>query len=238
MRIAITSRWPFIVRVKATDLPKRINQLGSPSYAIYQRLTDISLERWMRLIVDGDIRAIIRDGEPPEHELRIVEGNLRIAYADAMGDNEYKFYCASIKEVTRLEITLAQIEQLITVLREAYVRAFADKLNQLVGSSFVFDVTRPEEYDKTLDRCFRRSRGIKISLDLERAKLLKYEEKHSGSTVTPKREYYYSVLLTISQTQGFRISSEISVWEFCELLRRHNKLIESQQIPVHGRRTH
>lgn len=180
----------------------------------------------MDLTVDGNNKALIKTGNPPEKELQRVEGELRMQYADAIGDHEYKMYVNVIREIATLETTLAQIEQLIATLRDYYNELFAKELNKLLRTSFVFDVSKSADYDRNLDRAFRRSRIIKIRIDLKNIELGKLEMKYMNGVGKMTKEYYYGLMISLSDDAGFPISESITVWEFCERIKRANKKIE------------
>lgn len=181
----------------------------------------------MDLTVDGYHGAVVKSGNPPEHEILKAENELRVQYADAIGDAEYKMYVNAIKEVATLEMTLSQIHNLVRALYETYVPQFESALNKLMpGSRIILDITNPDKYDEQLMRAIRRSKGIKIRLDLKRATLTKMEEKYSsGGKVS--REYYMSILISLSNDAGFRLNeNDITVWEFCERIKRFNRKTE------------
>lgn len=200
---------------------------------MYRSLTELTLSRWIDFTVDGYLQALVKEGTPPQCELLACAADLRIQYADAIGDHEYRMYCAVMAEITRLEITLTEIENLLEVLREAYHPLFADNLNRLLGSSLAFNVYDSESYDNDLKRAFRRSRGIKMRLDLKHIELQKLEIKYNGGDAdkqrTPgkaDREYYMGMLITLSDDAGYELTDSITVWNFCERIKRANKKAE------------
>jgi hypothetical protein len=214
---------------KVTDMPssnpKEQLKSESPSYSIFQKITELPLSRWIDLTVDGYTKAIIKEGDPPQIELIKAENNLRIQYADAIGDHEYRLYCSIAKEITEQQIILTQIQNLVDTLRGVYQPVLAKELNRIMRTSFVFDVHNGVEYDKTLDRIINRSKGIRINMDLQTIRLKKLEEKYQSGG-KPTREYYIGILLTLSDAAKRDLSDSMTVWEFCERIKRHNKANE------------
>ena len=223
----MTKLWQSIK--KGTNTPSLPQTPQSPmdttSYSLYHRITELPLSRWVDLVADGNKLAIVKEGQPPIHVLLDTEKDLRVQYADAIGDNEYKLYCGRLNEITRLEITLAQIQSLVAALREAYVPAFEKALNKLLLTSFVFDVAKPEQYDNNLQRALNRSREIKLRITLKKGALAKLEEKYSSGDGGQKatREYFMGILIELSDSAGYPLSDNITVWEFCERIKKHNK---------------
>lgn len=225
MRSRLNKLWPFTKKAQITSTPKqeKPSPEDSLSWSLYQHINEMPLSRWMDLIVDGYSGAVVKSGNPPEHEIAKAENELRIQYADAIGDAEYRMYVNAIKEVASLEMTLSQIHNLVRALADTYVPQFVKALNKLLHSNLVFDVTKPQEYDESLQRAIRRSAGLKIRRDLKQAALVKMEEKYNG-TGKVSREYYLGVLISLSNDAGFRMNeNDITVWEFCERIKRLNR---------------
>lgn len=217
----------FTAKGKTGSSPKQASAppQASPSWSIYRSITEIPLSRWIDLTVDGYLRALVREGEPPEAETAAAYEDLRIQYADAMGDGEYRLYCDLIKEVTRLQIKLAQIENLIEVSREAFHPVIGQQIGRLLNRRFTWTENRAE-IDKNLDLAWRSSRSIKIHIDLKSARLEALRSKYEGGGGAITREYYMSLLISLSDEAGFQLPDTISVWEFCERIRRANKRAE------------
>ncbi len=189
----------------------------------------------MDYAVDGNIYAFIKHGTPPEKDLVETEQRLRLQYADAIGNSEYKMYYSLLAEITDKEITLVQIESLITALRSVYCDSFINSLNRLLSNAnLVLDVSKPEQYDKTLDRALRRSRSIKMAIDLKKLTIEKLETKYNqwGSKAT--REHYYGLLIELSNDAGFHLTESISVFEMCDRLKRYNKKTETLKKKSNG----
>ena len=220
-----TRRWPFTAKGTSSDSASNQSQISSDtkSWSIYRNITELPLSRWSSLTADGYLQALAKEGTPPETELKAAEHEIRLQYADAAGDSQYRLYVNLVNEISRLEITLAQIESLITTLRSAYHPILAKELNGLVGTGFPFNVNKPAEYDRDLDRGYRRSRGLKITLALKSTSLVEIEKKYKGGETKSTREYYMGALIVLSDDAGYPLSDQITVWEFLERIRRYNK---------------
>lgn len=238
MRFNIKLRWPFIKTRKEpinTSQPKDHTPSVSPSYNLYRSIVDLPLSRWIDLTVNGYEYAIVKDGQPPVHELRKTIRELKTQYADASGDHEYRFYCNIIKEITDAQLTLQQIESLVSTLRTVYTPVLAKALNSLLRASLVFDVYNAVDYDKNLDRALKRSRGIKLTIDLKQIQIKQLEQKYENGN-KPTQEYYLGILISLEQDAGFSLHPEnITVWQFCERISRFNKKSEQIKARTNGR---
>lgn len=207
----------------------------TPSWSLYRSIHELPLARWIDLSVDWYLKALAKHGDPPELELRVAEQEIRIQYSDAAGDSQYRLYINLVKEISRLEITLHQIESLIATMRQAYHPLFAKELNGLMNMNLRFDPTRPAEYDKNLDRIYNRSRSYKVSIGMKTLQVKQMEKRYSGDQEKPTREYYAGTLIALSDEAGYPLSDQITTWEFLERIRRFNKKYEPKLKPKrHG----
>jgi len=147
-------------------------------------------------------------------------------YNAAVGDAEGKLYLSLYKQIALKEIDIKMIHDSIDVLSIVYARSFADKLNELLGTTFKFDPSDKEAYMKLLKRCHSRSKGLQIDLDRRKLEFEAIQKRHSGERVDPTREYFQSILINLSDYAKFQVDDKIKTFEFCERLRRLSKYLE------------
>lgn len=203
----------------------------------YSTISELPLRRFIQVVVDNNIYALIITGKPTDDELYQAWEDIRSEYTDAIKDYESKMIISLEKELLRIKITYQQIVELIDVLKKVYTVQFARELNKLLKSSFKFDVTKPEEYDKELQNATNRSKGIKIEMDLKQINFDAIVSKRAATkSEKPTREYFHGILITLSDFAKYLISEDsITVFEFCERIRRLNQHLEKQTLK-NGRR--
>jgi hypothetical protein len=177
-------------------------------------------------VVDGNYNALVIAGHPTEHELLIAWSNIQQEDADAAGDHEHRLYITLFKEVTLLKVTLQTIHYLIEILQEVYYEPFTVQLNGLLRTSLKFDHTDKQKYQETLRRCFNRSKGLKIDLELKLIQFKAIEKKNQEAGKKPTREYFQSILITLSDHAKYPVQDNVSVYEFRDRIRRFNKYCE------------
>jgi hypothetical protein len=170
-------------------------------------------------MVDNDLQALVISGIPAQEELEKAWGDIRLEAADKGGDLEYKVYLNLFKEVNTLKGDIDRIRELIALLKETYVPQFAKKLNALLVTNFVFDVNRPDDYDKLLERCYNMTGGLQLRLTLQSKNFEALQKKNEGGA-PPSRDYYLSLLITLSDNAGYNLGEEVTVFEFYERMRR------------------
>jgi hypothetical protein len=193
---------------------------------LYQHITELPLRNFIDCSVNDNYHALVISGHPTEQELLFAWSNIQQEYADAMGNHEHRLYITLFKEVTILKITLQTIHCLIEILQEVYYEPYAAELNKLLRTDFKFDHTDQNKYNETLRRCFNRSKGLKIDLELKLIQYKAIEKKNQETGKKPTREYYQSILITLSDYAKYQLQDSITVYEFCDRLRRFNNYCE------------
>lgn len=186
---------------------------------------------------DGDTRTftklkgLIISGEPTDEELASTWNDILQQYGDAIGSIGNDRKKSLIKLIAKDQIRIEQIHQCISILSSYYVPYFARRLNELLHVKFSFDVTRPAEYDKELQRCINRSKGLSLDIQLNQMTLeglIQAAPKEPDVKIT--RQYFDNILLSLSDHAGYEISEEkMTVYKFCERIRRFNKYWEAKK---------
>lgn len=202
----------------------------------YKSIVELPLSRFIDVMVDDNLYALVITGKPTDEELSAAWEHIRIEYADAIKDYEYRMLCSLEREVTDIDITHNKILIAIATLEKYYCIQFATALNKLLRTSFKFDTRFPDEYDNDLKRAHNRSKGIFLSLQLKQSALEAMRNKHVGKDKKPSREYYLGILITLSDYATYPIHDNITVFEFCDRIRRLHQHYEQIKVKPNGRR--
>lgn len=209
---------------------------STTSSTYYQHIAQLPLNRFIDIVVDDNIYAMVISGSPSINELHEAWQTISIEYADAMKDQESRLLFSTEKELNRLKLAYHVIIDALGVLKNYYTPQFAKVVNELLRSSFKFDVRFPNDYDNDIKRAYNRSKGIKIDIDLKQLSYNALKEKLTSSAKKPTREYFQSILITLSDFVKYEIRDTITVFEFCDRIRRLNEYNEKQKIKPNGKR--
>jgi hypothetical protein len=199
----------------------------------YQHITELPLRNYVDCVVNGNYKALVISGNPSEYDLLLAWSNIQQEDADASGDHEHRLYITLFKEVTLLKVTLQTIHYLIEILQEVYYEPYTVELNNLLKTSFKFDQTDLSKYHETLRRCYNRSKGLKIDLEIKLIQFKAIEKKNQDTGKKPTREYFQSVLITLSDHAKYPIHDSITVWEFRDRIRRFTQYCEQLEKMKH-----
>ena len=223
------------------------------SIKYHTTITTLPLSKFIDVVVDKNLLALVFSGSPVEGDMNLLNAawaKINEEYADAIGDGEQQIYLQALKDVTSLKINIQVARALIEVLEktaamivepdrmddvEAYIIKFQDRLNKLLDSNLKFDRNNRDDYLKALKGCTNRAKAFKIDLDLKNMHLEALEKTRNPDTGKADkaftRQYFQSILITISDHARYQIGDDITVFQFCERIRRYNSYIEQMQKP-------
>jgi hypothetical protein len=223
---------------------------------IYSEVTTLPLRRFIQVVVDGNMAALVISGVPTAEDTPMLQAawqTIYTQYIDLLGDGAQQVYLQALKAVAILKINIQLANSFVEVLTKiqpvqveadradqfnGQVREIESKLNKLLGTNFQFNRQDPEAYLKLLKGCSNRAKAFKIDLDLKEIHLkaldAKREAENGDENKGYSRAYFQSMLITISDHAKYEITDDITVFQFCERIRRYNSLIEKLQKQSNG----
>lgn len=198
------------------------------SNTFYRSIIDLPLRNFITCAVDGNLSALVISGFPNPLELELAWVDIQQEYSDAIGHNEAKLYISVLKEIILTEGKLSLIETTVKILSQIHSVELCKQLNKLCETSFAFDPENEEKYFNELQRCINRSKSLKIKADLKRGQFEAIKKKFEGKGEKLTREYFASILITLSDHAKYPVTDSITVYEYAERLRRFNLFIESK----------
>lgn len=194
---------------------------------LYTHINKLPLSRFMDALCDEDLTALVIEGEATKEELEAAWSDLQQQYADALGDMEYRLYLSLFKEINKLSITIQQITLMVEYLRRYHVEVFVKKLNTLLGSKMVFDVTNEEQYERNLRSAESRRKGLEMQMELKTISFNRLQKKMEARAQKPSREYFGSMLNLLEEHFGAKIDEHtITVFRYVDRVKRLSKQIE------------
>jgi len=200
-----------------------------PTPSLYLSINELPLSSFIICYIDHNLSVLIKSGTPTQEELESTWDKIYEEYVYAVGDNENKLYLKLYKELCELATKIHLIRRLVEILQEYRVKVFEDILNKELGSNFKFDPFKPEEYDKLLQKCYNKSKGLVIRYDLNdiQFKAVEKGQKKKDKGQKPTKEYFSGILNALSSIHKYRIiASQITTFEYIDLIRLTNKMVE------------
>lgn len=239
----LMQRKPSTAKEASTTIATQQKPMAEQSSSMYQSIIDLPLNCFIEVAVNGNLSALIISGFPTPDQLADAWSNINIQYADAMGNNQHRFQSTLLKEVTLLSTTYKQINTLAELLlmccaENIYPANLFAELNILTKSNMPFTKDDPELNIKNIKRCLNRAKSIKIQLDIKSGQLeaMHLQENKENPVVKLSKEWFISILISLSNHAGYRITETITVFEFVDRLKRYNDYSEQLKKQQHGRK--
>lgn len=195
----------------------------------HQHITTLPLERFIDCLVDGNLQALVIEGEVPNDVLNEAWEAIQHQYAETLGDGEQRLYLTMFKEVNHLTITLNQIYLLCDVLSKVYVKQFATQLNSLTGKSFPFNVQDEASYEADIKKSLDASMKYRVRLDMKLIAFNKLQQKiEAKGGDKPTREYFLSMLNVLEEHFKTKMEESMTVYRYADRLKRMSRTIEKQ----------
>ena len=190
----------------------------------------------MQCITTGKLDPLIITGKPSDADLSASWSNLQDQYSSAVGDSEFKLFLNTYKELVDLDTQHNSCVIILHALKQFFYQPLLTELNTILGTNIKLDGLEKGPYYKQIDVLEKRIKGFRLRADLKRSQYKQIEKQFSEKgkkTDVPTREYFDGMLITLSDNAGYRITDQITVFEYCERIKRLNK--QAEQINQHGR---
>lgn len=228
--------WSFGRKASSSNLRKSEAQPPKESLSPkwYRHITELPLNRYIDCLVNRNLAALVIQGFPDQNDLATAWVTIQYEYIDARGDAEYKVYASQLKELNLYNIEYGRTQMAIQGLSDLYTwsvdndlteemrvqrEKMASTLNKILTTDFSFDFDDPDKFIANIQRAYNRSKGLKIRIGLLKAHMEALERKF-GEKEQVDETYFRSLLITLSDAAGYQLRDDITVFEFCERLRR------------------
>ncbi len=222
----MAKRGLFGKKVRSTVSEQSCPPAPQPLNTYHSSITTLQLRDFKKCLIDGNLSALVISGEPDYSLLRRAWSNILSEYSDAIGNAEYKLYVSTYRDVVELELKYESVRGGIALLRTGIYSKFVhETLNRDLQHKFTFNYKDEASYMAELDKAERRSKGIRVAIDLKTLQLDALEKKHKDGRKIDEK-YFDAILISLSDHARFEITDSITVSVFCERLRRYNAYCE------------
>lgn len=238
----------FIRKGQTTTLQRNENTQEPPNpLNIYRSIYTLPLRVFRLCVVDKDLKGLVISGNATAEALTAAWNNILLEYAEAIGEGEYKIYISLYREVSALkndyDFILNLIEGMRTsqrlynefagfdVLQDEVIKSqksIAKKLNAALRLTCSFNPKDEATFQEELNKCTRRTSGLKMKLDVKTITYNALKKKDEGGEKSAMdHSWFDNVLVTISDYAKYDIDENISVSKFCERIKRYNAYCET-----------
>ena len=202
---------------QAFSLLTRIWPHKPENHIIYQRCSDTPLNVFIDVLVNKNMPRLVRSGKATPKEIDAAWQKLWFEYCDLSGSPEYRQLFGLIKEVGYLEGKLMSIRLALQCIASASANDNnCISILQNYGYRYAFEKSKPDEFEKDIQRVIEKSKTIELMIKSGRAQIDKINEKAQGEAV--KEDWFEDTLTVLSKYMGYRINRKvITVSEFVRM---------------------
>lgn len=227
-----------------------LNQNHSPnipenqSYVLYRGIDDLPLSRFIDALIDGNLFALIKSGNPmnaDKEDLKLFwRDNILPEYIKRIAPAEYQLQNSLEREILNLELKLTELNALagnggkypIGALRLIYTKELEQRLCKVIHNKINLNPRDSDSYFRAIDKAFLMGNGMRLRLNFKRSELMTMIQAKSDEGNTEiGRGYFTVILVNLSDFAGYRlIAEELTVLEYLtriEKLIAHNKQVEA-----------
>lgn len=211
---------------------------------IIDSIVDLPLYKFIDVVANGNLAALITDGLPTDEgeaiQLEVAWAKITQEYSDAIDTNEYKLYVNLLRKVSILNMKYLTLQGLLgflsnfpfalwacipeeerTEIREE-VAGLANEINSLLSSGLVFDLDDERQYRKSLKLANSMGKGfwLKYQLQMQQLEAIRNQATSKGAPMT--KEYFQMMIIILEDFSKINISDQITVYTYCERIRRFN----------------
>ena len=208
-------------------------QTEGPSWSLYSTL-EIPLTKFIKCLLEADLRALIIEGQPNEEDLLFAWGQIYEAYCKAMGGKDVEVKMLYAQEYQILAVKVAIGEMVLELIDKGLFHEVMATIKQF-GYPIPEKITDVEQAVKVF-----RGNLNKDGLHLDRLKAMLTKDEEEGETKNISRSDFTKMLTHVSlafKTPLVRIE-DISTEQYVELVNeyiRYCRDIEEQNNKIRSR---
>lgn len=187
---------------------------------LYQRLEDFPLPLFIRLVVESDLEALVRSGEPEQADLEEARRNIMAQWAESLDPEGVRGQLNQDSEMVGLESRIYRVNMMALVLWHGYDEAVANSLRE-EDFNLEFSPTDEEARRKDVEM-------VKVLLKADEVRLQMLQEAAgedgTGKPRKPEKitaKWFDEVLINIFTVFGSMPDKDkLTAMQFCLLICR------------------
>lgn len=197
------------------------------SYSMYRDLKSLMLDKFIDVLCNDNLEALIIEGNPPQHELKQVWETMHYKYIEIVGGDDVADRLKLVRDITILSCKVERIEALLEVLSVAPSEGLFEQLYNLDYNIPTLPYNEPNI--KVLGKLIT----AQMKLDVVKVKTLiqqmeEGQKKGEGEKMT--EESFYKLIIDVSEMFKITIKeSETSALAFATYLNKYKLKAEQLQ---------
>ena len=211
--------------MKKINFNKFFSKNSKNNYKLITNCSDLMLDKFVKILIDGEITQLIIEGEPPISELEKTWNEIYSEYNSLIKSKSFAYIFKLQKEIAILKCKILAVKAAIQSL--VYCEN-NDAIEVLKECKFKYDKSNK---GKSIDRINSLIKTDETRLVIKEKELENYNKSlANNSTKSTSKSDFESSLITLSKHMGYAIRmNETSVNTYANLLNNYNIYIETQE---------
>lgn len=212
---------------KGKNVGKKQEDLGKSkkSYIIYDSCYTCPLKAYIQVVCNGDMRALVLEGEPTDEELNMAFSGILEQYQEISGNKP------SLQNSILREIYMYRSHILGLALCYDLVLSGEIDLKGLNDCGITFNPSKEDEFS-LLEKISMKIKDRKIRLKKAIGEYDRIQKNNKSEKVTMM--HFVEQLASLSRWAGFRLSDEITLAEYAVYTRQMNDYAEQLKTKRNG----
>lgn len=190
----------------------------SSQYNLYQNCDQLPLDRFIKVVCEGDLNQLIISGTVPLYVLAETWANIFYEYLDLQKNNQAKYRIELARDVAYYQARLTRLQTILYCLRIIYHPDIHAQLKDM-GFDVTLDPQNIDEYLGTLQSVETRSKEWSIDMKIKMAELEVLDEQENTDHAKVDKTYFTGLLSKIATYKHVPVirAGEVTVTEFCAM---------------------
>lgn len=232
MRKNKTKRLVFTgIRKLPVDSHLQNSQLpASPSWKLYRRTTDLTLDRFITCYCDDDLTGLVISGKPPTEELQLAWDPILEDFSRRMATAEYTEIEDLTKEINLMKTCYNAVKTIVELLKFFPIQEVVDltspSLDFCLGFHYPLDLSDKAVFLMQLEGAMGHATPFYTEAMAMQVQLPKVKPEDTPKKVT--HEFFDEVIVALSRYNKYKISKrETTVSEFTAMVQDMRRGIDA-----------
>ena len=223
--------WPFTKSNTITNSSGQTSQSqkGILSGTLYLTIDELPLDRFIRCVCDGDLKALIISGDHDDMILYAAWETIYEQYVDALKDKDQMYILKLTKQINALEFDIKLIQLCIKRLSVEHSPEVLAALKKIILVKGSFNPDDAEQYAKDLSVAVTRSKSLILEIENKKGELNRITPKKASDKMD--RTAFDALIVRISKYMQFKVDKkETTVSEFVQMIVDMREVAEAMEM--------
>ena len=188
---------------------------------LYKNCNQLMLDRFIQIIVEGDLRLLIIEGEPSNEILQETWQYIYAEYTSLINDDNSTEIYKAIRDINMWKMKFQRIEMFVSLLSQRPYPLLIIELKKM-GYNYTFNHNDIQSYKADLNAVYNTAKTLLIQIS-NREKDLEYLQKKDSQSKTKEKpiDQFDMMLISLSEHYKYEVQPHhLTVARFAKMMNR------------------